>query len=63
VQYCPGEVCDVKQKQEIQKTSISQFVILVAFIGLIFLIGSVMQNRFSVKPHNLFGGKNIEQPK
>jgi hypothetical protein len=63
VQYCPGEVCDVKNKQEIQKTSVSQLLILVAFIGFIFLLGSVMQNRFSVKPHNLFGDKNIEQTK
>jgi len=37
VQYCPGEVCDRKQKQDIQKTSISQFFILLAFIAFIFL--------------------------
>ena len=63
VQYCPGEVCDVKQKQDIQKTSISQFLILLAFIAFIFLTVSVMGSRFSEKPHDLFGTKNTEQTK
>ena len=63
VQYCPGEVCDVKQKQDIQKTSISQFLILLAFIAFIFLTVSVMGSRFSEKPHDFFGTKNTEQTK
>ena len=63
VQYCPGEVCDVKQKQDIQKTSKSQFLILLAFIAFIFLTVYVMDNRFSEKPHALFGNKNTEQIK
>ena len=62
-QYCPGEVCDVKQKQDIQKTSISQFLILLAFIAFIFLTVSVMGSRFSEKPHDFFGTKNTEQTK
>ncbi|HYJ62299.1 MAG TPA: DUF4395 domain-containing protein, partial [Parafilimonas sp.] len=37
-QYCPGEVCNVKSKQPIQKTSIVQLLIVLAFIGYIFLI-------------------------
>src|SRR6266446_901998 len=36
-QYCPGEVCDVKSKQDIQKTSWVQLFIVLAFIGFIFL--------------------------
>ena len=63
VQYCPGEVCDVKQKQDIQKTSKSQFLILLAFIAFIFLTVYVMGNRFSEKPHALFGNKSTEQSK
>jgi len=63
VQYCPGGVCDVKQKQDIQKTSKSQFLILLAFIAFIFLTVYVMDNRFSEKPHALFGNKNTEQIK
>jgi Domain of unknown function (DUF4395) len=60
VQYCPGEVCDVKQKQAIQKTSLSQILILLAFIAFIFLVFYVMRDRFSVQPYDLFGINNIE---
>ena len=63
VQYCPGEVCDVKQRQDIQKTSKSQFLILLAFVAFIFLIVNLMHDRFSEKPHALFGNKGIEQTK
>jgi hypothetical protein len=38
VQYCPGEVCAVKDRQEIQKTSGIQLLIVGFFIGYIFLI-------------------------
>jgi len=63
VQYCPGEVCDVKQKQDIQKTSISQFFILLAFIAFVYLTVYLMHDRFNEKPHALFGNKNTEQIK
>ncbi len=61
VQYCPGEVCEVKQKQDIQKTSVSQFIILLAFIAFIFLTVYIMNDRFREKPHELTGNSNIEQ--
>ncbi len=54
-QYCPGEVCDVKSKQDIQKTSIVQVVIVVAFIAYIFFIASFANDYFKRQPHNLFG--------
>jgi hypothetical protein len=63
VQYCPGEVCDVKHKQEIQKTSASQFLMLLAFVAFVFLTIYFMNDRFGEKPYDLFGGKNIEQTK
>jgi len=63
VQYCPGEVCDVKQKQDIQKISKSQFLTLLVFIAFIFLTVYVMGDRFSEKPHALFGNKTTEQIK
>jgi hypothetical protein len=63
VQYCPGEVCDAKQKQEIQKTSLSQLLVLLAFIAFIFLTVYLLSDRFSEKPHALFGDKNTEQYK
>jgi hypothetical protein len=62
-QYCPGEVCDVKQKQDIQKTSKSQFLVLLAFIAFIFLTAYLMNDRFSEKPYDLFGNNSIEQTK
>ena len=63
VQYCPGEVCDVKQKQDIQKTSKSQFFILLTFIVFIFLTVYLMHNRLSEEPRALFGNKTTEHIK
>ena len=63
VQYCPGEVCDIKNKQEIQKTTVSQLLVLLSFVAFIFLLVYLMNGRFSEKPHDLFGNKTIEQMK
>ena len=54
-QYCPGEVCDVKSKQEIQRISRGQSLILLAFIVFIFLVGYFMNDKFSEKPFDIFG--------
>ena len=54
-QYCPGEVCDVKSKQAIQKTSLGQLLIVFGLIGYIFLIGFLFSNEFHKKPYDLFG--------
>src|SRR5450755_1574290 len=35
-QYCPGEICDAKSKQDIQKTSIVQLLVVFGFILYIF---------------------------
>jgi hypothetical protein len=61
VQYCPGEVCDVKNKQEIQKTSAGQLLAVVIFAAFIFLTVYFMNDSFSIKPHALFGEKGTEQ--
>lgn len=63
VQYCPGEVCDVKQKHDIQKTSAGQIMVLLTFIGFIILAAYVMKDRFSQKPYDLFGINQTEQTK
>lgn len=60
VQYCPGEVCDVKSKQEIQKVSKLQLLIVIGLIGFVFLTHFMFQKEISKKPFDLFG---IEQPK
>ena len=54
-QYCPGEVCDVKAKQDIQKTSWKQILIVFGFIGFIFLTVFLFNDSFSKKPYDLLG--------
>lgn len=54
-QYCPGEICEVKDRQEIQKTSITQLLIVAGFIAYIFLVVNVFSDSFSKKPYDLLG--------
>jgi len=54
-QYCPGEICDVKSKQDIQKTSGVQLLIVLTFIGFVFLTAFLFNGYFSKQPHDLFG--------
>ena len=62
-QYCPGEVCDVKSRQEIQKTSWIQVFIVLVFIGYITLTFILFNTTFSTKPVDLFKIGNSEQTK
>src|SRR6185295_9854442 len=55
VQYCPGEVCDRDSKQDIQKTSKVQLLIVVLFIASIFLTSFLFNDTFKEKPYDLFG--------
>jgi hypothetical protein len=63
VQYCPGEICDIKSKHDIQKTSVSQILILLAFIAFIFFTVYFMNDKFSEKPHALFGNNSAGKTK
>lgn len=54
-QHCPGEICDVKSKHDIQKTSFLQILIVIGMIGFIVLLAVLFNGNFSVKPHDLFG--------
>jgi len=63
VQYCPGEVCDVKQRQDIQKTSKSQFSILLAFTAVIILSVYLFNDKLSEKPYDLLKINTTVQPK
>ena len=62
-QYCPGEVCDVKSKQDIQKTSGVQLLIVLAFIAFIFLTAFLFNDQFSKQPYDLFGITGSSQSK
>jgi len=54
-QYCPGEACDVKTKQEIQRTSKTQLIVVLGFAAYIFLTAFLFGNAFKEKPYDLFG--------
>jgi hypothetical protein len=55
VQYCPGEVCDAKSKQDIQKTSGAQWLVLLGFVVFIVVVVSLFNNQISKPPYDLFG--------
>ncbi len=60
-QYCPGEVCDAKSKQDIQKTSAVQVFIVFALIAYVVLTVFLFNDQFSKKPYDLFGIKSSAQ--
>jgi len=62
-QHCPGEVCDAKSKQDIQKTSAVQLLIIFGFIAYISLAAFLFNDNFSKKPHALFGTRSSVQSK
>lgn len=53
-QYCPGEICDVKAKQDIQKVSLTQVVIVLGFIAIIILMIYLLNDILTEKPSNLW---------
>ena len=54
-QHCPGEVCDARSKQVIQKTSRIQLLIVLTFATFIFLAAWFFNDQFSKQPYDLFG--------
>ena len=62
-QFCPGEVCDVKSKHDIQKTSKVQLLIVLGLIAYMFLTAFLFNDNFSKKPYDLFGIANSMQSK
>ena len=62
-QYCPGEVCELKDRQPIQKTSWTQVLIVLLFIVYIILVVALFKDSFNKKPFDLFGLEKNEQVK
>lgn len=60
-QYCPGEVCEIKDRQEIQKTSLPQWVVVIAFVAYIVGMVYFLNDTFKVPPKELFSGKSLEE--
>lgn len=53
-QYCPGEICDVKAKQDIQKTSKTQLFMVFGLIVFVVFLSVVFNKKFKEKPQDLF---------
>ena len=53
-QHCPGEICAVKDKHEIQKISFLQILMVLGLIAVVILIAFYFNSFFTVKPHSLF---------
>lgn len=51
-QYCPGEVCEVKARQKITG---AQWLVVLAFIGYIFLVIRLLDGYYHQKPYDMFG--------
>jgi hypothetical protein len=54
-QRCPGEVCDARSRQEIQKISGPQWLIVFSFVALIACAGWLFNDQFGKQPYDLFG--------
>ena len=54
-QYCPGEVCDRKARQPIQKTSAMQWLVVIAFVAYVVVIALLLNTHFSQQPYDMFG--------
>lgn len=54
-QYCPGEVCEAGDKQDIQKTSMSQILVVLVFIAFMILTAVLFNDYFSQVPYDLLG--------
>ncbi len=62
-QHCPGEVCETKDRQAIQKVSAAQLVILGLFIAFLFLAPRLFNEQFSKRPHDFFRSSTTVKPK
>ena len=53
-QYCPGDVCEVNTKQEIQKTSLLQIGVVIVFFAVVITTAILFNDSFSAKPNDLW---------
>ena len=62
-ELCPGEVCEVKDRQDIQRTSGAQLMIVAGFIVFIVLLTFVVNDFYSIAPYDMFGLDTSGPPK
>lgn len=53
--YCPGEVCDARSRQPIQKTSGAQIVIVLVVAAALTFFANRYSSFFTRQPYDLFG--------
>jgi hypothetical protein len=53
-EYCPGEVCEPKARQAIQRTSGTQLLMIVGLVAYVVLVAMLFHGGFTVKSHSLF---------
>ncbi len=53
VQYCPGEVCELKDRQDIQKTTVTQVMVLLGFGILVAAMIYFLNDYFKQGPQDL----------
>jgi len=53
-QRCPGEVCDKRSKQDIQRISRGQLLIVVAFVTVAVIAAWFLKDQYRKQPHDLF---------
>jgi len=53
-QYCPGGICQVKTKQDIQKTSLLQIGVVIGFFAFVITAVVLFNDSFSAKPVDLW---------
>ncbi|HEV3413964.1 MAG TPA: DUF4395 domain-containing protein [Puia sp.] len=63
VQYCPGEVCERRSRQPIQKTSGRQLMVVLGFVVLVVVMGTRVNRYFIREPHYLFQNNATAQSK
>ncbi len=53
---CPGEVCEVKDRQPIQRISAAQLAVVLALAAYVVLVAVLFHQGFRAPAHPLFGG-------
>lgn len=60
-ELCPGEVCDVRTRHAIQRTSAPQVVALCVFVAGVVAAAFLLGDTFAERPRPLFGGAPASQ--
>ncbi|HLX91753.1 MAG TPA: DUF4395 domain-containing protein [Puia sp.] len=63
VQFCPGEVCKRLDRQDIQRTSGWQWLVVLMMVIFISLVASFLNDYYSRAPHYLFETASAQSSK